>query len=155
KKDWFMSKTKVVSQKTQMNRQPIVAILGHVDHGKTTLLDYIRTTKVADREAGGITQSIGAYEAEFKGKKLTFIDTPGHAAFSKMRSRGVSVADIVVLVVAADDSVKPQTIESIKHIKASGVPFVVAINKIDKPDANVEVVKAELTQHEVFVEGYG
>lgn len=136
-------------------RAPIVAILGHVDHGKTTLLDYIRTTKVAAREAGGITQSIGAYQAEYKGKALTFIDTPGHAAFSKMRSRGTSVADLVVLVVAADDSVKPQTIESIKHIKAAGVPFVVAINKTDKPDANAEVVKAELTQHEVFVEGYG
>ncbi len=136
-------------------RPPIVAILGHVDHGKTTLLDYIRKAHVADKEAGGITQSIGAYQAEFKGKLLTFIDTPGHAAFSKMRSRGATVADIVVLVVAADDSVQPQTIESIKHIKASAVPFVVAINKVDKPDAQVEVVKAELTQHEVFVEGYG
>ena len=132
-----------------------MAILGHVDHGKTTLLDYIRTTKMAAREAGGITQSIGAYQAKFKDKLLTFIDTPGHAAFSKMRSRGASLADIVVLVVAADDSVQPQTIESIKHIKTADVPFVVAINKIDKPDANVEVVKAELTQHEVFVEGYG
>lgn len=138
-----------------ISRQPIVAILGHVDHGKTTLLDYIRTTKVAQGESGGITQSIGAYQAEFKGKKLTFIDTPGHAAFSKMRSRGVGVADIVVLVVAGDDSVQPQTIESIKHIQAAQVPFVVAINKTDKPDANIEVVKAALTQHEVFVEGYG
>lgn len=136
-------------------RQPIVAILGHVDHGKTTLLDYIRTTKVAAREEGGITQSIGAYQAKYKGKLLTFIDTPGHAAFSQMRSRGASIADIVVLVVAGDDSVKPQTIESIKHIKSAGVPYVVAINKIDKPDANVEVVKANLTEHEVFVEGYG
>lgn len=136
-------------------RQPIVAILGHVDHGKTTLLDYIRASKVAGRETGGITQSIGAYQAKFKDKLLTFIDTPGHAAFSAMRSRGATVADIVVLVVAADDSVMPQTIESIKHIKVAGVPFVVAINKIDKPEANVEIVKAELTQHEVFVEGYG
>ncbi len=136
-------------------RQPIVAILGHVDHGKTTLLDYIRKSRVASGEAGGITQSIGAYQAEFKNKKLTFIDTPGHAAFSQMRSRGATVADVVVLVVAADDSVKPQTIESIKHIKEAGTPFVVAINKIDKPEANVEVVKAELTQHQVFVEGYG
>lgn len=141
-----------MSQKT---RQPIVAILGHVDHGKTTLLDYIRDAHIADREAGGITQSIGAYQATFKKKLLTFIDTPGHAAFSKMRSRGANIADVVVLVVAADDSVQPQTIESIKHIKAAGVPYVVAINKVDKPDAQVEVVKAELTQHEVFVEGYG
>lgn len=137
------------------SRQPIVAILGHVDHGKTTLLDYIRTTKIAAGEAGGITQSIGAYQVEYQGKKLTFIDTPGHAAFTKMRSRGANIADLVVLVVAADDSVKPQTIESIKHIKTAQVPFVVAITKTDKPDANVEVVKAALTQHEVFVEGYG
>lgn len=136
-------------------RAPIVAILGHVDHGKTTLLDYIRSAHIAEREAGGITQSIGAYQAEFKGKKLTFIDTPGHAAFAKMRSRGAVTADVVVLVVAADDSVQPQTVESIKHIKAANVPYVVAINKIDKPDANPEVVKAKLTEHEVFVEGYG
>ncbi len=155
RKELDMKKTKLETVQANQTRQPIVAILGHVDHGKTTLLDFIRTTKVADKEAGGITQSIGAYQAEFKGKKLTFIDTPGHAAFSKMRSRGVGVADIVVLVVAGDDSVQPQTIESIKHIQAAQVPFVVAINKTDKPDANVEVVKAALTQHEVFVEGYG
>ncbi|MFH1244151.1 MAG: translation initiation factor IF-2 [bacterium] len=136
-------------------RAPIVAILGHVDHGKTTLLDYIRSTHVADKEEGGITQSIGAYQAVFKGKKLTFIDTPGHAAFSKMRSRGTSIADVVVLVVAGDDSVQPQTIESIKHIKAAKIPYVIAINKMDKPDFNSEVVKAKLTEHEVFVEGYG
>lgn len=136
-------------------RQPIVAILGHVDHGKTTLLDYIRQTHRADREIGGITQSIGAYVAEFKGKKLTFIDTPGHAAFSKMRSRGATVADLAVLVIAADDGVKPQTLESIKHIKAAGIPFIVAINKIDKPGVTPDLAKAELTQAEVFVEGYG
>lgn len=150
-----MSKKVIPTSDSQQTRQPIVAILGHVDHGKTTLLDYIRTTKVAQSESGGITQSIGAYQATYKDKLLTFIDTPGHAAFSKMRSRGAAVADVVVLVVAADDSVQPQTIESIKHIKAAAAPFVVAINKTDKPDANVEVVKAKLTEHEVFVEGYG
>jgi len=136
-------------------RPPIIVILGHVDHGKTTLLDYIRSTHRAAGEAGGITQSIGAYQADFQGKTLTFIDTPGHAAFSKMRSRGASVADIAVLVVAADDGVKPQTLESIKHLKSAQIPFVVAINKIDKEGANPEVAKAELTQAEVFVEGYG
>jgi len=136
-------------------RPPIVAILGHVDHGKTTLLDYIRKAHIAAKEAGGITQSIGAYQATFKDKLLTFIDTPGHAAFSKMRSRGASVADIAVLVVSSDDGVMPQTIESIKHIQAAGIPFVVAINKIDKEGANPELPKAQLTEHQVFVEGYG
>lgn len=136
-------------------RQPIVAILGHVDHGKTSLLDYIRNAHVAAREAGGITQSIGAYQAEFQGRKLTFIDTPGHAAFSKMRSRGASVADVAVLIVAADDGVQPQTIESIKHIKSASIPFIVAINKIDKPGVIPDTAKAQLTEHEVFVEGYG
>ncbi|KKU46713.1 MAG: Translation initiation factor IF-2 [Microgenomates group bacterium GW2011_GWA2_46_7] len=150
-----MSKAKLDIKTQEKIRQPIVAILGHVDHGKTTLLDYIRSTHVADREAGGITQSIGAYQADYKGKKITFIDTPGHAAFSKMRFRGTSIADVVVLVVAGDDSVQPQTIESIKHIKAAKIPYVIAINKMDKPDANAEVVKAKLTEHEVFVEGYG
>lgn len=137
------------------SRQPIVAILGHVDHGKTTLLDYIKSTHRADREIGGITQSIGAYQAEFKGRKLTFIDTPGHAAFSKMRSHGAAVADLAVLVVDAGDGVKPQTLESIKHIKSAAIPFIVAINKIDKPGVTPDLVKAELTQAEVFVEGYG
>lgn len=142
-------------QKTNQFRQPIVAILGHVDHGKTSLLDYIRSTHRAAGEAGGITQSIGAYEAQFQGRKLTFIDTPGHAAFSKMRSRGASVADLAVLVVAADDGVQPQTIESIKHITAAGIPFIVAINKIDKPGVVPDTAKAQLTEHQVFVEGYG
>ncbi len=137
------------------NRPPIIAILGHVDHGKTTLLDYIRSSHVAAKEAGGITQSIGAYQASFKDHVLTFIDTPGHAAFAKMRSRGANVADIAVLVVAADDGVMPQTAESIKYIQAAKIPFVVAINKTDKPQANPELPKAQLTEHQVFVEGYG
>lgn len=137
------------------HRSPIVAILGHVDHGKTTLLDYIRKTHVQEKEAGGITQSIGAYQAEFQGKKITFIDTPGHAAFSKMRSQGANVADIAILLVAADDGVKPQTIESISHIKSAKIPFLVVINKTDAPGASIDTVKAQLTEHEIFVEGYG
>jgi len=136
-------------------RPPIITILGHVDHGKTSLLDYIRKTRVQQGEFGGITQHIGAYQVEYQGHPLTFIDTPGHAAFSKMRSRGAAVTDIVVLVVAADDGVKPQTIESIQHIKKSNVPFLVAINKMDAPGASAEMVKAQLTEHEVFVSGYG
>lgn len=136
-------------------RPPVIAIMGHVDHGKTSLLDAIRSTHVADREAGGITQHIGAYQIEHNARLMTFIDTPGHAAFSKMRSRGAQVTDIVVLVVAADDGVMPQTIESIQHIKASGVQYLVAINKIDVPNANPIHVKTQLAEHEVFVEGFG
>lgn len=138
-----------------ITRPPVIAIMGHVDHGKTSLLDAIRKSNVADREAGGITQHIGAYQIDYNNRKLTFLDTPGHAAFSKMRSRGAQVTDIVILVVAADDGVKPQTIESIQHIKASGVEYIVAINKIDAPGANVLNVKSQLAEHEVFLEGFG
>lgn len=140
-------------------RPPIVTILGHVDHGKTTLLDYIRKASVASREHGGITQAIGAYQVAHEGKLITFIDTPGHAAFEKMRSRGAQVADIAVLVVAIDDGLMPQTIEAIKHIKKAGVATVVAVNKIDLPGINktaqVEKLKKQLSDQAVLVEEYG
>lgn len=136
-------------------RPPVVAILGHIDHGKTTLLDFIRRENVVKTEAGGITQAIGAYEIEHKGQKITFIDTPGHEAFSEMRARGARVADLAVLVVAADDGVMPQTVNAIKHIKEAGVPFVVAINKIDVEGANVDKAKNGLIKNEVYLEGMG
>src|SRR3989344_4448895 len=136
-------------------RPPIVTILGHVDHGKTTLLDPIRKTSVAAGEAGGITQHISAYQAKKRGKVITFIDTPGHEAFSAMRERGVSLADIAILVVAADDSVQPQTKEVITYIKERNIPTIVAINKIDKPEANVMRVKKELAEQGILIEGWG
>lgn len=143
----------------QQVRLPIVTILGHVDHGKTSLLDYIRKANVVAKEHGGITQAIGAYKAEFNGKLITFIDTPGHAAFEKMRSRGAKVADLAVLVVAIDDGVMPQTVEAIKHILAAKVPMIVAVNKIDMPDINhgaqLQKIKKQLSDDKVLVEEYG
>jgi translation initiation factor IF-2 len=144
-----------VKNKNLLPRSPIVVVLGHVDHGKTSLLDYIRKTNVIAKEAGGITQSIGAYEIVHNEKRITFIDTPGHEVFSKMRERGARAADLGILVVAADEGVKPQTKEAIEILNNSQTPFVAAINKIDKPNADIERVKTELMQAGVLLEGFG
>ncbi len=142
-------------EKDLKERPAIVTIMGHVDHGKTTLLDYIRSTRVAEGEAGGITQAIGAYQTEKDGHKITFIDTPGHAAFTQMRARGASVTDIVVIIVAADDGVMPQTKEAIDHAKSTGVPIIVAVNKIDKPNINIERVYTEMSENGITPESWG
>ena len=142
-------------EKDMVSRPPVVCVMGHVDHGKTSLLDAIRDAHVTDREAGGITQHIGAYSVSINGQKITFLDTPGHEAFTAMRMRGANSTDIAILVVAADDGVMPQTVEAINHAKAAGVEIIVAINKIDKPGANIDRVKQELSEYELIAEDWG
>src|SRR3989344_1936782 len=148
------------SEPTASRRPPVVAVLGHIDHGKSTLIDYIRKTNVTKSEVGGITQHISAYEITRVSKdgqstRITFLDTPGHEAFSGIRTRGTNVADIAVLVVSAEDGVKPQTLEVFKHIRESSIPYLVAITKIDKPSADVLRTKQSLAENEIYVEGYG
>ena len=145
----------VDKEEDKVERPPVITIMGHVDHGKTTLLDYIRNSHVAQGEAGGITQAIGAYQVERNGKKITFIDTPGHAAFTEMRARGASVTDIVIIIVAADDGVMPQTREAIDHAKAAGVPIIVAINKIDKPHTNIDKIMSDMSELNLIPEEWG
>ncbi len=143
------------SEENMVERPPVICVMGHVDHGKTSLLDAIRKTNVTDKEAGGITQHIGAYTVSINDRKITFLDTPGHEAFTAMRMRGANATDIAILVVAADDGVMPQTVEAINHAKAAGIEIIVAVNKIDKPGANVERVKQELTEHELIPVDWG
>jgi translation initiation factor IF-2 len=148
------------SENANVERPPVVVIMGHIDHGKSTLLDFIRNSNIVAKEAGGITQHLGAYEISHKNsdeedKKITFIDTPGHSAFCGVRSRGAKVADIAILIISAEDGVMPQTMEAYECIKSDGIPFIVAINKIDSPKANVEKVKNDLVEKEIYIEGYG
>lgn len=155
-----MAKKKQTSASGPIARPPIVVVMGHIDHGKSTLLDYIRKSNVVDKEAGGITQHLSAYVVTHKTqdgseKKITFLDTPGHEAFQKMRLRGADVADIAILVVSAEDGVKPQTLEALASIKAAGIPYIVAINKIDKPSANIPNTQASLIENEIYIEGMG
>lgn len=138
-----------------VERPPIISIMGHVDHGKTSILDYIRKTQVASGEAGGITQKIGAYQVEKNGKKITFLDTPGHEAFSIMRSRGAKLTDLAVIVIAADEGMKPQTIESINHAKVAGIPMLIAANKMDKPGANLDLIRGQLAEQGLQPEEWG
>ena len=151
----FESYEVIDKEEDLVSRPPIVTIMGHVDHGKTTLLDYIRNSHIADGESGGITQAIGAYQITYNGDKITFIDTPGHAAFTQMRARGASVTDIVIIIVAADDGVMPQTKEAIDHAKSAGVPIIVAVNKIDKPDANIDRIYTEMAELSITPESWG
>ena len=152
----FMEEVVIVDEDAELtNRAPIITIMGHVDHGKTTLIDFIRNSKLANKEAGGITQHVGAYQITHNKKEITFLDTPGHEAFSAMRARGASITDVVVLVVAGDDGVMPQTKEAIIHAKVAKVPIIVFVNKMDKPGVNVERIKTELSAVDIISDEEG